>query len=107
MIDFGFTFFVLVGGFVIGLVFGLARKHGLVWTLIDMVVAGVAAIAFVFLWFYGLGGIPFLREALNRIGKDIPPIGSALSFITLMTPLIGALIGLWIVSRLRRRMTAA
>lgn len=106
MIDYAFTALVLGGGIIIGLIVGIVRRHGLLGTIADMIVAGIAAIAFVFLWFYGLGAIPGLLDAVNKVIRQYPYIGGALSFITFLTPVIGALIGLWIVSRFRAPRTA-
>ncbi len=107
MIDYAFTAFVLAGGFIIGLIVGIVRRHGLAGTLLDIVVGGVAAIVFVFLWFYGLGAIPGVLETVNRVGRQYPYVGGAISLVTLLTPAIGALIGLWIVSRARAQSRTA
>lgn len=106
MIDYAFTALVLIGGFIIGLIVGIVRRHGLLGTLADMIVAGIAAIAFVFLWFYGLGAIPGLLHTVDKVVRQYPYVGGALSFVTFLTPVIGAMIGLWIVSRFRAPRTA-
>ncbi len=99
---FAFPLIVLIVGGLIGLVIGLLRRHGLARTLLDIVVAGLAAVAFVLLWIYGLGAIPALRDAINSAGRSYPYVGSAVSILTLLVPVVGAAIGVWIVSRLRR-----
>ncbi len=103
MPDIGFGLFVAFGGFVVGLIVGFARKHGLVWTIADSVFAGIMCIAAVYAWF-GLWEVwPAGREYLNDLGKSSEPINQLLQALTLFMPVFGILIGLWVVSMLRRR----
>lgn len=102
MPDYLFVFMVLGGGFLVGLVVGIARRHGVWGTAIDMLAAGFASIAFVYGYFQLLAAFPALTDALDAFGDGYPLIGGLLMVVTSLTPLIGAAIGLWIAARLRR-----
>jgi hypothetical protein len=93
---------VAIVGLLVGLIVGLARRHGIAGTFVDMVIAAVAAVAFILFWLYGLGAIPGVAATIDSIGRRYPIVGGAISIVTLLTPLVGALIGLWLVSRVRR-----
>jgi len=99
---YGVLLLVAIVGLVVGLVVGLTRRHGIAWTFVDMLIAAIAAVAFILFWLYGLGAIPGVAATVDSIGRQYPVIGSAISIVTLLTPLVGAGIGLWLTSRMRR-----
>lgn len=75
----------MIGGAVVGLVGGLVRRHGLVGTIIDLIVGGVAGFALT------MG----LTAAYPRL-----PIPSALDVpLAFGFPVLGGLLGLWLKGR--------
>lgn len=103
MIDIGYAWFVLLGGFIMGLIVGIVRKHGILWTIADSLVAGVLSIAIVFGWFGLFAAWPAGREFFDEFGKRNEFVKQFLQMLTLIMPVIGILIGLVIVRMLRRR----
>jgi hypothetical protein len=102
MMAYGLLLLVAIAGLLLGLIVGLTRRHGIAWTFVDMLIAAIAAVAFILFWLYGLGAIPGVVQTIDRIGRQYPMIGGAISIVTLLTPLVGAAIGLWLTSRMRR-----
>lgn len=72
----------IIGGVVVGLITGIVKGHGLVGTLIDMLVGGIAGYALTI-------GFMLLSEKIK--------IPDAMSLpLSLGVPVAGALIGLWL-----------
>ena len=103
MPDIGFAWFVLLGGFVVGLIVGIIRRHGVVWAIADSIVAGVLCIAAVYAWFGLFEAWPTGRDFLNDLGKRSEVINQILQMLTLFMPVFGILIGLAVVRLVRRR----
>lgn len=103
MMAYGLLLLVAIAGLLVGLIVGVVRRHGLGRTLLGMMVGGLAAVAFILFWLYGLGAIPGVVEAIDGMGRQYPVVRSAVSIATMLTPLAGALIGLWLLSRVRPR----
>jgi hypothetical protein len=97
---------VAIAGLVVGLIVGLVRRHGFAGTFLDMLIAAVAAVVFILVWLYGLGAIPGVVQTVDSVGRQYPVVGSAVSIVTLATPLVGALVGLWLFSHVRSRPVA-
>ena len=99
---YAYLLLALMAAFAVGLITGTARHHGAKWTAAESLASGFAGIASLIVAI-GLGLLfPDLGRAVERIADDPQGEDAIIAFLLAIT-ILGAIVGLQPVLRLRRR----
>jgi hypothetical protein len=91
------------GGMAAGLVVGIVRRHGFLWTVAD-VAAGALFGFFAPTLLLGLTMVPWWRQSLMRAAESSALFQTVVQSLIVSSPLIGAFVGLLLVRAFRRKL---